>query len=262
MSSQTASLRNVKPLRAEVSAAEWQTRIDLAAAYRLCDLYGMSDMIYTHISARVPDEPRHFLINPHGMLFDEITASCLLKVDLDGTVLYQPGGEYGLQIAGHVIHSALYRARPDVKAAMHTHTTAGMAVSALECGLLPLTQTALRFHGRLAYHDFDGPERDLGERDRLAQDLGPHNSMILRNHGLLTVGPTVAEAFTAMYGLERSCQAQVVAMACNTPLNELPEKVVEKTVGMYAPSVVRRYGLLEWPALLRRLDRQDPSFRD
>ena len=184
----------------------------------------------------------------------------MLKVDLDGKVLYQPESDYGLQIAGYVIHSALYRARSDVNAAMHTHTTAGMAVSALGCGLLPLT--ALRFHGRLAYHDFNGPERDSGERDRLAEDLGPHNYMILRNHGLLTVGPTIAEAFTAMYGLERSCQAQVVAMACNTPLNELPLAVVEKTVGMYAPSIVRRYGLLEWPALLRRLDRQDPSFRD
>jgi ribulose-5-phosphate 4-epimerase/fuculose-1-phosphate aldolase len=262
MSSKTASLRSLKPLRSRVSEAEWQTRVDLAAAYRLCDVYGMSDMIYTHISARLPDEPRHFLINPHGLLFDEITASCLLKVDLDGTVLHQPEGGYGLQIAGFVIHSALYRARPDVNAAMHTHTTAGMAVSALACGLLPLTQTALRFYGRLAYHDFNGPERDPGERERLAQDLGPHNYMILRNHGLLTVGPTVAEAFTAMYGLERSCEAQVAAMACNTPLNPLPAAVVEKTMGMYDPAVVRRYGLLEWPALLRRLDRQDPSFRD
>jgi ribulose-5-phosphate 4-epimerase/fuculose-1-phosphate aldolase len=262
MSRNTASLRNVKPLRSRVSAAEWQTRVDLAAAYRLCDLYGMSDMIYTHISARVQDEPQHFLINPHGMLFDEITASSLLKVDLDGKVLYQPDGDYGLQIAGFVIHSALYQGRADVNAAMHTHTTAGMAVSALRCGLLPLTQTALRFHGRIAYHDFNGPERDPGERENLVADLGPLNYMILRNHGLLTVAPTVAEAFTAMYGLERSCQAQVVAMACNTPLNELPQTVVEKTQGMYAPTVVRRYGLLEWPALLRRLDRQDPSFRD
>ena len=262
MGSKTASLRSLKPLRSQVSEAEWRTRLDLAAAYRLCELYGMSDMIYTHISARHPDEPRHFLINAHGLLFDEITASSLLKVDLDGKVLYQPEDDYGLQIAGFVIHSALYRARPDVNAAMHTHTTAGMAVSALECGLLPLTQTALRFYGRLAYHDFDGPERDPGERDNLAQDLGPHNYMILRNHGLLTVGPTVAEAFTAMYGLERSCQAQVAAMACNTPLNELPGAVVAKTMGMYDPSVVRRYGLLEWPALLRRLDKRDPSFRD
>lgn len=251
-----------KPLRAAVSPAEWQARVDLAAAYRLCDLYGMSDMIYTHISSRVPDEPRHFLINPHGMLFDEVTASSLLKVDLDGKVLYQPEGEYGLHRAGFVIHSALYLARPDVNAAMHTHTIAGMAVSALKCGLLPLTQTATRFLTRLAYHDFNGPERDPAERDALARDLGPHNSMILRNHGLLTVGPSIAEAFTAMYGLERACQAQLAAMACNTPLNEMTGEVAQKAIAMYDPGVIRRYGLLEWPALLRKLDRQDPSFRE
>ena len=264
MSSKTASLRHarVKSQRSRMSDAEWQARIDLAACYRLCDAYAMSDMIYTHISARLPDEPRHFLINAHGMLFDEITASSLLKVDLDGKVLYQSEPEYGLHLAGYVIHSALYRARPDVNAAMHTHTIAGMAVSALKCGLLPLTQTATRFHGRLAYHDFNGPERDPGERDKLAQDLGPYNYMILRNHGLLTVGATVAETFAAMYGLERACQAQLAAMACNSPLNEMPESVVEKSVAMYAPSVIRRYGLLEWPALLRRLDKRDPSFRD
>lgn len=264
MSSKPASLRNarLKSLRSRVSAAEWQTRVDLAACYRLCEAYGMSDMIYTHISARVPDEPGHFLINPHGMLFDEITASSLLKVDLDGKVLYQADAEYGLQIAGFVIHSALYRARSDINAAMHTHTIAGMAVSALECGLLPVTQTATRFYGRVAYHDYNGPERDPGEREKLAEDLGPHNYMVLRNHGLLTVGATVAETFTAMYGIERSCQAQLAAMACNTPLNEMPAAVVEKSMAMYEPSAIRRYGLLEWPALLRRLDRNDPSFRD
>ncbi len=263
MSTQTASqLLPFKPLRSAVSDAEWQARVDLAACYRLCDLYGMSDMIYTHISARVPDEPRHFLINPHGMLFDEVTASSLLKVDLDGKVLYQPEGEYGLHRAGFVIHSALYRARQDINAAMHTHTIAGMAVSALACGLLPLTQTATRFCSRIAYHDFNGPERDPAERDALASDLGSHNYMILRNHGLLTVGATVAEAFTAMYGLERSCQAQVAAMACNTALNEMPADIVRKSIAMYDPAVIRRYGLLEWPALLRKLDRRDPSFRD
>jgi ribulose-5-phosphate 4-epimerase/fuculose-1-phosphate aldolase len=259
MISKTATLRTARPL---VSDAEWQARVDLAAAYRLCDAYDMSDMIYTHISARVPDAPDQFLINPHGMLFDEITASSLLKVDLEGKVLYQGDPDYGLQIAGYVIHSALYRARGDVNAAMHTHTTAGVAVSALRCGLLPLTQTAMRFYGRIAYHDFNGPERDPGERERLADDLGSHNYMILRNHGLLTVGATIAETFTAMYGIERSCQAQIAAMACNTPLNEMPEAVVEKAMAMYEPSVIRRYGLLEWPALLRRLDRHDPSFRE
>lgn len=245
--------------RLPISEAEWQARVDLAAGFRLCDLYGMSDMIYTHLSARVPDAPNHFLINPHGLLFEEITASSLLKVDLDGTVLYQPEGPYGLHQAGFVIHSALYRARPDIGAAMHTHTVAGMAVSALRCGLLPLTQTATRFCSRLAYHDFNGPERDPRERDALA--LGDRNYMVLRNHGLLTVGPTMAEAFTAMYGLERSCQAQIAAMGCNAALNEMPEAVAAKSIGMYDPSVIRRYGLLEWPGLLRKLDRRDPSFR-
>ena len=202
MTTKTVPLHDgrAKPLRSRVSDEEWQARIDLAACYRLADLYEMSDMIYTHISVRVPGEPKHFLINPHGLLFDEVTASSLLKVDLDGNVLYQQQDEYGLHRAGFVIHSALYLARPDINAAMHTHTIAGMAVSALKCGLLPLTQTATRFCSRLAYHDFNGPERDPGERELLARDLGMHNYMILRNHGLLTVGATIAEAFTAMYG--------------------------------------------------------------
>ena len=250
-------------LSATMTKAEWEARVDLAAAYRLTELYGMSDMTYTHLSARVPGEPQHFLIIAHGMLFDEITASSLLKVDIDGRTITQPDARYSLQQAGFVIHSAIYRARPDVNAAVHTHTVAGMAVSALKCGLLPLTQTAHRFLGRLSYHDFKGPERDAGDRrDTLAAHLGSNDCVILRNHGLLTVGPTIAEAFNYMYGLERSCQAQVAAMACNTELNHLPDEVVQASVGMYDPAVIRRYGLLEWPALLRRLDRIDPSFRD
>ncbi|HEY0418848.1 MAG TPA: class II aldolase/adducin family protein, partial [Acetobacteraceae bacterium] len=155
----------------------------------------------------------------------------------------------------------LYRARDDIMAALHTHTTAGMAVSSLECGLLPLTQTAHRFITRLAYHDFNGPEREISERDNIARHLGSQNHMILRNHGLLTVGPSVPEAFSAMHGLERACQAQVAAMACNTALNTLPQEVVDKSVAMYAPSATRTYGHKEWPALLRLLDRTDPSYR-
>jgi ribulose-5-phosphate 4-epimerase/fuculose-1-phosphate aldolase len=248
------------PLKPAISPAEWQARVDLAACYRLTELYGMSDMIYTHISARVPDQPEHFLINPFGMLFGEMTASCFLKVSLEGEVLYNPSTEYGLQVAGYVIHSALYRARPDVMCVMHTHTTAGMAVSALKCGLLPLTQTATRFYTRTAYHDFNGPERDPGERERLAENLGAHDMMILRNHGLLAVGESIPETFARMYGMERACQAQVAAMACNTELNHMAPEVVDKAVAMYPPS--RRYGLLEWPALLRLLDRKDPSFRE
>jgi ribulose-5-phosphate 4-epimerase/fuculose-1-phosphate aldolase len=222
----------------------------------------MSDMIYTHITARVPDEPDQFLINCNGMLFDEITASSLLKVTLDGEVLYKPDTTYGLHQAGFTIHSALYRARPDVMAAMHTHTIAGMAVSALECGLLPLTQTATRFYGRIAYHDFRGPERDPAERDALAASIGDLDYCILRNHGLLTLGESVSEVFAAMYGLERACAAQVAAMACNTSLNELPPEVVEKATSMYTPGATRRYGPLEWTGLLRRLDATDSSYRD
>ena len=160
-----------------------------------------------------------------------------------------------------MIHSAIYQARPDAMAAMHTHTIAGMAVSSLKCGLLPLTQTSTRFHGRVSYHDFNGPERDPSERDNIATHLGRNNYMILRNHGLLTVGPSVAEAFNFMYGLERCCQAQLAAMACNTPLNTLPQEVVDKATAMYQPGVIRPYGLLEWNGLLRMLDRRGTEWR-
>lgn len=252
----------IAPLQASVSAAEWQARLDLAACYRLCELYGMSDMIYTHISARVPDSPGHFLLNPNGMLFGEITASSLLKVTMEGEVVYKPDLPYGLHPAGFTIHSALYRARPDIAAAMHTHTIAGMAVSALKCGLLPLTQTATRFYGRIAYHDFRGPERDPSERDALATSLGNLNYCILRNHGLLTVGESMSEAFIAMWGMERACQAQLAAMACNTELNMPPPEVVDKSTAMYAPGASRRYGPLEWQGLMRRIDAVDPSWRE
>ncbi len=251
----------IAPLQASVSAAEWQARLDLAAAYRLCDGYGMSDMIYTHISARVPGEQGHFLINPNGMLFGEITASSLLKVSVDGDVIYKPDLPYGLHKAGFTIHSALYRARPDAMAAMHTHTIAGMAVSALKCGLLPLTQTATRFYGRIAYHEFRGPERDPSERELLQKSIGPLNYCILKNHGLLTLGESVAEAFIAMWGMERACQAQLAAMACNTELDMPSPEVIAKSCAMYDPEVSRRYGPLEWPGLLRKLDIADSSWR-
>ncbi len=257
----------IPPLQSRVSAAEWQARLDLAACYRLCDHFGMTDMIATHISARVPDSPGEFLVIAHGLLFGEVTASSLLKADLDGRVTLQPEfGEgmpdYNLQPAAFVIHSAIYRARADVNAAIHTHTTAGMAVSALQCGLLPLTQTAHRFTGRVAYHDFNGPERDPSERDAIAGHLGSQNLMILRNHGLLTVGQTIPEAFNFMFGLERACQAQVAAMSCNTPLNTLPQAIVDKSAAMYAPTATRTYGRKEWPGLLRMLDRRDMSWRE
>ncbi len=257
-----ASALKIAPLKASVSEAEWKARVDLAACYRLCDRYGMSDMIYTHITARVPDAPGQFLINPNGMLFSEITASSLLKVNEEGEILYRPDLPYGLHPAGFTIHSAIYRARPDAMAAMHTHTIAGMAVSALKCGLLPLTQTATRFYGRISYHDFKGPERDPKERAALARSIGPNNYCILRNHGLLTLGESVPEAFIAMWGLERSCQAQLAAMACNTELEMPSPEVVQASCAMYGPGSSRKYGLLEWPGLLRQLDRTEPDFRD
>lgn len=254
-------------LRGQVSAAEWQARVDLAACYRLCDRFGMTDMIATHLSARVPDSPGEFLVIAHGLLFGEVTASSLLKVTLDGAVTLAPVfpdglPDYNLQPAAFVIHSAIYRARADVMAALHTHTTAGMAVSALQCGLLPLTQTATRFTAGMAYHDFNGPEREPSEREKLAQHLGQANWMILRNHGLLTVGASIPEAFNFMFGLERACQAQVMAMACNTPLAVLPQAVVEKSEAAYAPGATRTYGRKEWPGLLRMLGRADPSYRE
>jgi len=249
-------------LRGRVSPAEWEARVNLAAAYRLCEMFGMSDLIYTHITVRLPDEPDHFLINPNGLLFDEMTASSLLKVKLDGTIVYQGHPDYGLHPAGYVIHSGLYKARPDAGAVMHTHTTAGIAVSSLECGLTAMSQTSHRFYGRVAYHDFNGPERDPAGRARLAKDIGDRNVAILRNHGLLTLGPTIGEAFNYMYGLEQSCRAQIAAMACNTRINLLPAEVVEKSCSMYAPGNSRRYGPLEWRGLLRRLDRLDRSYRD
>jgi ribulose-5-phosphate 4-epimerase/fuculose-1-phosphate aldolase len=252
---------DIAPLQGSVSAAEWQARVDLAACYRLCDRYGMSDMIYTHITARVPDAPDQFLINPNGMLFSEITASCLLKVTIEGEVLYRPETPYGLHPAGFTIHSGIYRPRADAMAVMHTHTIAGMAVSALKCGLLPLTQTATRFYGRVAYHDFRGPERDPGERELLARSIGAQNYAILRNHGLLTIGASVAETFIAMWGMERACQAQLQAMACNTALEIPSDEVVAKSCATYEHGS-RRYGLLEWPGLLRQLDRTDPDFRN
>ncbi|MDX3906269.1 MAG: class II aldolase/adducin family protein [Pigmentiphaga sp.] len=245
----------------DIGEAERQVRVDLAACYRLVAHFKMDDLIYNHISARVPGAGEHFLINPYGMAYEEITASSLIKIDLEGRVVDDRGQSYGINHAGFVIHSAVHRARPDVECVIHTHTPAGMAISALACGLLPLTQTAM-FFGKVAVHDYEGVVVDLGEQQRIVEDLGDSQAMILRNHGLLTVGPSIAEAFTAMYWLERACQAQAMAMACNTPLHLPGEEVVRLTNHLYKPETRRRFGLLEWPALLRLLDRRDPSYRD
>jgi len=253
---------NRKPLRERVSAEEWRVRVDLAACYRLVAHYGMTDMIYTHITARVPGPEHHFLINAYGLLFDEINASSLVKIDLDGAVVLQPDHDYPINYAGFVIHGAIHSARKDVQCVIHTHTRAGMAVSAQKQGLLPLTQTAMRFYGLLGYHDYVGPAVDLAERKSLVADLGPHNAMILRNHGLLACGPTVAEALNTIYWLERACQAQVDALAGGQAVTLPPAEVAEKTAHLYKPDVRRPWGVLEWPTMLRMLDRRDPSYRE
>ena len=264
MSVHALQTSKVADLRANVSSEEWQARVDLAAAYRLIDLYGMSDLIANHISMRVPGEPDAFLINAYGLLYEEITASSLLKIDHEGNILAKPdfgSHDYGVNRAGFVIHSAIHMARPEIACVMHTHTWAGMAVSTMACGLLPNTQTAMRF-ARISYHDYDGVVIDTASREALVGDLGDNNAMILRNHGLLTTGATIPEAFNAMHRLELACKTQIAAMSCNTRLIEVPADVVDATYMNYQPHVRRPFGLLDWPALLRKLDRIDPSFRD
>lgn len=251
----------VASLRGKVSAEEWRTRVDLAACYRLVAHFGMNDLVYNHITARVPDEEGHILINPYGYAYEEMTASSLVKIDLDGKVLLDSGTGYGVNYAGYVIHSAVHRARADVSCVIHTHSVAGMAVSALKCGLLPLTQNAM-FFGSIGYHDYEGPAVDLDEQKRLARDLGEHCALILRNHGLLTVGATVCDAFVTLHWLERACQAQLAAMACNTELIVPGADVVALTAERYAPGRRRNIGALEWPAMLRMLDRRDPSYKE
>ena len=195
-----------KSIRNDVSAQEWQARLDLAACYRLVDQYGMTDLIYNHITARIPGT-EHLLINLYGLLYKEITASSLVKIDVEGNVVAKPDTDYGINVSGYVIHGAIHKARPDVACVLHTHTRAGMAVSAMECGLLPLSQTSIRFVGHIGYHDYEGPAIDKDERERIVEDLGPHDALVMRNHGLLTCGATIQQAFNTMYQLELSCRS-------------------------------------------------------
>ena len=249
---------NFPSLRGLVSDAEWQTRVELAACYRLIDEYGMTDLIYNHITAKIPGT-EHFLINLYGLLYKEITASSLVKIDLDGNILSKPPTDYGINKSGYVIHGAIHEARTDVNCVIHTHTRAGMAVSAMDCGLLPLTQTSIRFVNHIAYHDYEGPAIDLDERKRLVADLGPHSAMIFRNHGLLTCGPSIAEAFNTMYQLELSCRAQVDAMAGGAKLVIPDESVLAKKAHLYQPGTRRPYGVLEWHAMIRLLEAQSKN---
>ena len=249
-------------LKDQVSPEEWQLRVDLAACYRLVAAYGWSDLIFTHISAKLPEsvsgKDHHFLINPYGLMFDEITASSLLKIDLQGKQINE--SSFYVNHAGFVIHSTIHEARHDAVCVLHTHSRAGVAVSAQKDGLLPISQQSSLLLSSLAYHDYEGLAVHDDERDRLKADLSNNNYMILRNHGLLTVGCSVPDAFLAMYFLETSCQIQVSAQAGGT-LRPVPQKVLDGVTA--AVRVQQSKGSaadLAWPALLRRLDRLSPGY--
>ncbi|MDQ6432528.1 class II aldolase/adducin family protein [Mesorhizobium sp. LHD-90] len=248
------SVANPSPIEG-ISDEEWQIRCDLAALYRLVAEFRMTDLIYTHISARVPGPEHHFLINQYGLLFSEMRASDLVKIDMNGNIVDQPNKEKKIvNPAGFTIHSAVHMARSDLKFVLHTHTAAGMAVSCQKDGLLPITQLALKFYGRIAYHGYEGIALNLDERDRLIADLGPHNAMILRNHGLLVGGPTASQTWNWIYFLERACQAQVAALAGNRELVFPPEEVRQTTQKQANPQGYSQHQELAWEACLRMID--------
>ncbi len=255
-------LKSAPSIRDRVSEEEWAVRCDLAAAYRLVALFGWDDLIFTHLSARVPGPEHHFLLNPYTHAFDEITASSLVKIDTDGVAVME--GSPPVNAAGFTIHSAIHMARDDAMAVIHLHTPYGQAVSAMADGLLPHTQTSMIAGGDLAYHHYEGIATDLEERERLVEDLGAKHVMILRNHGTLTVGATIGQAFLRMYFLERACEAQVHMLAAGRDgLNPPPQGTPEKVAGQSAPAGIGMIADgLAWPALVRRAERHDSSFRD
>jgi ribulose-5-phosphate 4-epimerase/fuculose-1-phosphate aldolase len=242
-----------------VSHDEWATRVDLAACYRLAAHYRMSDQIYTHISARIPGT-EHLLLNPYGTLFDEVRASLLIKVSLDGELLSDPTG-LGLNKAGFLIHSAIHKAHRSAGCVMHTHTRAGVAVAAQRRGLLAISQHAMRFHDGLSYHDYEGVVLDAAEQERLVRDLGPNRAMVLRQHGLLTWGDTVREAFELMYFLELACQVQIDAQSGGCSVIEASPELASKVAAQFMNPGRTPVQDRDWPALLRLLDRTSPTFR-
>lgn len=245
-------------VRQRVSAAEWEARVELAALYRLVAHYRWTDTIYNHISLKTPGEDT-YLINPFGYLYEEITASCLVKVNLQGDVLDDPTG-LGINKAGFVIHGAIHAARKDVHCVLHTHTRAGAGVSAQEDGLLPLSQHAMSFIGRIGYHDFEGFAVHLPEQERLVRDLGPHSAMILRNHGLIVAGDSPAEAFYLIHTLERACEIQVAAMSGNAKVRHISSEALTASraeLDSYEGVLSR-----DWPAMLRIVERIGPDYKN
>ena len=256
-----------KPVRDQVDEAEWKMRVDLAACYRLMARYGMSDMIYNHITARVPGSPDHILINAYGLMYPEITASSLYKIDLAGNVVLRPDTQYGINNAGYLIHSTVHQGRPDIHCVLHNHARASTAVSAMKSGLLPLTQTAMRFYDRVSYHDYQAVALFDEERPVLLRDLGPINKvMVLRNHGMLYCGTSIADAFNIAYFFENACRIQIDVMQAGAEPYYPPREVMLRTRDIFengpnGPGTAMS-GELEWPALLRMLDRDEPSYKE
>ena len=242
-----------------VTDAEWNVRVDLAACYRLVAHFGMDDLFATHITVKVPGPDMHFLLNPYGVHFSEVTASSLVKVDLDGNIVSDT--DHVINPAGFVIHSAIHANRPDATCVLHTHTVAGMAISSIEEGLQPWCQKATRYYRRLAYHDFEGKAQDMDERERLVKDLGDKNYLILRNHGLLVCAPSIATAFKEMYAMEKACQTQIQMMSTGGKIIELSENLLEHTAQQFENDAkVTRERPSGWPSLLQMLDRVNPGY--
>lgn len=250
---------SVPSLEDAVSAEEWATRVDLAACYRMVAHYGWDDLVFTHISARVPGGDHHFLINPYGLLFEEVTASSLVKVDLKGEkVVASP---FAINPAGFVIHSAIHAAREDAQCVLHLHTPAGVAVSCQKEGLLPISQQSLFVQTSVGYHAYEGVALNDAEKPRLVADFGRNTFLILRNHGLLTVGRSIADAFLAMFTLQRACEIQVLAQSGGGALVPIPQPILEGARAQSAQVTRGLGGALAWPAILRKLDRLDPGYR-
>ena len=255
----TASTLNIPSVQHLVSPEEWQLRTDLAACYRLVALYGWSDLVFTHISARLPGADHHFLINPYGLMFDEITASSLVKVDMTCNKLME--SPFPVNPAGFVIHSAVHEARADVQCVIHTHTRAGVAVAAQKKGLLPISQQSTFVLGSLAYHGYEGVAFREDEKPRLVTDMGEANFLMLRNHGLLTCGATIADAFLSMYVFESACQIQIAAQSGGSELTEVNPQILQGIAHAMKVQTGGLGGQFAWPALLRKLDRIDPGYR-
>lgn len=255
----TPASHSIRSLEGKVSGEEWKQRVELAALYRLVALYGWDDLIFTHISARIPGPEHHFLINPYGMMFDEITASSLVKIDTNGNKVED--SPYPVNPAGFTIHSAIHMNREDAHCVIHLHTVDGVAMASQECGLLPITQHAQSVYGDLAYHDYEGIALELGERERIVADIRDKNCVILRNHGTLTMGKTCADAFMRMYYLEKAASMQVRALAGGMRPYGINQGVAEKNAAITKTAFDGPISGLAWPALIRKLDRIDPSYK-